>query len=333
MIVDIRCEALQPQRLPDDDLHRTHRLLAGFDILLRRPVFCALGIVRFDLSNLLTVKEDFRNTRMVLDRHRQPVGNGLVHRIAVDLVAKRLVGFGYRSAGKTYKSSVWKRLAEHLCVWLRYHRPHVCVGIFTELDFLGMLKLRPMSLVREANDIRPVVDQSDLVVLPVAKLLYGADVEATAFARTQFLTQFLPARHDADFAKVQEFRAPGEELRTLLLQIVAVNDHDNRRRTYFLHVTAPQGKLPRQKCHRICLAAPRGPEIRPAFPAFLLNRLDNALTEQTSGEELWIAADNLHLVAVVVAILKIDVIPEYLKKPHRAIDALDHRRSLFKRQR
>ena len=78
---------------------------------------------------------------MVLDRHRQPVGNGLVHRIAVDLVAKRLVGFGYRSAGKTYESSVWKRLAEHLCVWLRYHRPHVCVGIFAELDFLGMLKL------------------------------------------------------------------------------------------------------------------------------------------------------------------------------------------------
>ena len=69
--------------------------------------------------------------------------------------------------------------------------------------------------------------------------------------------------------------------------------------------SAPQGKLPRKKRHGVRLAVARRLEISATLAVFLLHRFYDALAEQSGGEELRIPADNLHFVAVVLAILKV----------------------------
>ena len=76
---------------------------------------------------------------MVLDRYRQPIGNGLIHGIAVDLIAKGLVGFRNRSTCEADKGSMRERLFQHFRIWFRNHGPHILIGILAELDFSGML--------------------------------------------------------------------------------------------------------------------------------------------------------------------------------------------------
>ena len=117
----------------------------------------------------------------------------------------------------------------------------------------------------------------------------------------------------------------------MLLQFFPVDNHYDGRRPDILIAT--QCKLPRQKRHRICLAAACRPEIGAALAALLDNRFYDTLLKQARREKLRIAADNLLFFAIIIFILKIDVVAEDFEKPFRRKHALDHRFKLIERKR
>ena len=196
-----------------------------------------------------------------------------------------------------------------------------------------MLQLCSVRLVREANNIGSVVDQTDLIIFSIAELLNGTNIETAAFTSAYFLTQSLTAGNNSDLTKIQKFLALSEQLCALLLQFLTVDDHDNRRRTNFRNMRTTQRQLPCKESHGIGLAATGSTKICTTLTALLNNRLDNALLQKAGSKELRIPANNFLLVAVIFAILEVDVIPEDFQESCRRINALDHGLGFLKRQR
>ena len=116
------------------------------------------------------------------------------------------------------------------------------------------------------------------------------------------------------------------------MKLIAVNDQNDGRRSNLRNVRTAQRKLAGKKSHGIGLAAAGCAEIGAALAAFLHNRAYNALLQPPCGEELRIAADDFHLVAVIRTVLKVDVIPENLQEPLRAVHTADHGPGFFKRK-
>ena len=106
---------------------------------------------------------------------------------------------------------------------------HVLVGVFTELNFPGMLQLGSVSLVGEADDVAAAVNQANFIILTITELLNRTDVEPAAGTRTKLLAELLAILHDADFSQIEEFLAFGKQLCSLFLKLIAVNDQNNSR--------------------------------------------------------------------------------------------------------
>ena len=87
-----------------------------------------------------------------------------------------------------------------------------------------------------------------------------------------------------------------------------------------------------KKRHRVRLSATCRTEISTAFAALFHNRLDNTAFKQARSEELRITAYDFNFIAVIFAILKVDIIAEDFKESCRAIHAFYHCLRFFKRQ-
>ena len=278
MVVNINGKTLQTGRFAQDHLHGTHGRLACFDILLRRTVIGALFIVRLDLPHLFLIQQHLCNTRMILDRNGQSVGNRLIHGIPVDFFTEGLIGLGDRCSGEAHKRCLRKCLTQYLRIRLRDHGAHILVRILAELNLLGMVKLRSVRFVRKTNDVCAIIDQTDFIILAVTEFLNGADIEPAAFTRTELFPQLSAIRNNADFAEVQKLFALGKQLCALFLQIFTVNDHNDCGRADFRHIRAAQRQLTSQERHRVGFAASRRTEIRAAFAAFFHDGSFDALS-------------------------------------------------------
>ena len=270
---------------------------------------------------------------MVLDGYGQTIRNSLIHGVAVDLIAKGLVGLCNGGPGKAHKGCRRERLPQNLCIGLGHQCFHVLVGILAELDLFGVFQLCPVGFIREADDVAPVVDQPDLILFAVAELLNGADVETAALTLAQFVPELGTVFDHSHLPQIQKFLTSGKEFGTLLLQVLPVYDHHDGGRANFGHIRAAQCQLPGKKRHGVGLAAAGSTKIGATFPAAAFDRLYNAILQQPCRKKLRIAADDLHLAAVVDTILKIDVIPEDLQKTGRTINAVDQSFGFRKRQR
>ena len=147
MVVNIHSKAFQAGRLSENDLHRTHCLFTCFNILLSGTIVCTSFVVALDLLDLFRIQQNFCDSRVILDGYCQSIGNGLIHGVTVDLIAKGLVGFSNRSSCETDKGSMRERLFQHFRIWFRNHGPHILISIFAELDFSGMFQLCSVCLV------------------------------------------------------------------------------------------------------------------------------------------------------------------------------------------
>ena len=184
MVVDIYRQPLQAGRLTEDNFHGAHCFLAGFNIFFRCTIIGTGLVVCFDLLDLLIIQKHFRDSRMVLDGHSKAISYGLIHGISVDFIAEGLICFRYRRTCETHKGRLWERFLQDLCIRLGHHRFHILIGIFAELNLLGMFKLGSVRLVGEANNICPVIDQPDFVIFSVTEFLYGTDIKTAAFSDT-----------------------------------------------------------------------------------------------------------------------------------------------------
>ena len=117
------------------------------------------------------------------------------------------------------------------------------------------------------------------------------------------------------------------------MQILAVNDHHDRRRSDLRNIRASQSELSGQERHRIRLAAAGSAKVCAALAVLGNHGFYDTLLQQARSKELRIAADDLFFAAVVFAVLEIDVVAEQLKKARRVVDALDHGLNLIKGQR
>ena len=331
VVVNIHGKAFQAGRLSENDLHRTHRLFTCFNILLGCTIVRTGFVVAFDLLDLFRIQQNLCYSRMILDGYRQPIGNGLIHGIAVDLIAKGLVGFRNRSTRKTDKGSMRERLFQHFCIRLGNHSFHILISIFTELDFSRMLQLGSVCLIREADNIVAVIDKTDLIFLAVTEFLNRADIEPATFSGTEFLPQMLSVLHHRNITEIQELLALGKQLDTLLLQFLTVNDHDDGGRTDLRNVTAAERKLSGKERHRIGLAAPGCAEVGAALACLLHDRFYDTLFEQSCCKELRVTADDFPFIAVENLILKIDIVAEDFQKAFRRIDTAHHGFGFLKR--
>ena len=269
---------------------------------------------------------------MILDRYRQAVRNCLVHGVPVDFAAEGLIGFRDRGSGKAHEGRLRESLLQNLCIWLGNHSLHVVVHILAETNLFGVFQLCPMRFIGKADDVGTIIDQTNLVIFPVAEFLNGADIETTALASAQFLPQCLPARDNAHLAQIQKLLAFGEQFGPLLLEFLPVHDHHNGGRADLRHIRAAQSQLPGEKCHGIGFAATGSPEVRSAFTAFFHHRLDDTLLQKTRSKKLRIPADDFPFVAVVFAVLKIDIVAEDFQESTGAVHAFDHGLHLVKRK-
>ena len=240
VVVNIHGKAFQSGGFSENDLHRAHCLFTCFNIFLCRAIVRAGFVVAFDFPDLFRIQQDLCNSRMILDGYRQSVGNGLVHGIAVDLIAKGLISFRNRSPCEADKSSMRECLFQYFGIRLGNHSFHILIGIFAELDFSGMLQLGPVCLIREADNVMAAIDQADLILLAVTELLDRADIESAAFSGTEFLPQMLSVLYHRNIPEIQELPALGKELDPLLLQFLTVNDHDDGGRTDLRNVTTAE---------------------------------------------------------------------------------------------
>ena len=229
MVVNIYDQAFQSGGLSQNDFHRAHGLFAGLYILCGCAILRTFLIVGFYLLDLFLIQQHFCNTRMVLNGYRQPIRHGLVHGVAVNFFTECLVGFRNGRTGKAYKGCLGECLPQNFCIRLGDHSPHILVRILAELNLFGVFQLCTVGLIRETDDIGPIVDQADFIIFPVAKLLNRADVEATACPCAQLLPQSPSAFHNADLTKIQKFLTLGKQICALFLQLLPVNNHDNRR--------------------------------------------------------------------------------------------------------
>ena len=188
-----------------------------------------------------------------------------------------------------------------------------------------------MCLIREAYDISTVVYKTDFIVLTVAELLNGADIETTAFACSEFFTENLATGNDSYFTKVQEFLTLGKEFCTLLLQFLSVNDHNDSRRTDFRHVGTTQCELTGKECHSVSLTATGSTEICTTLTTLGSYGFYDTLLEQSRCKELRITADDFFFITVVFVVLEINIITEDFKESCRCIHAFYHRVKLVKR--
>jgi len=124
---------------------------------------------------------------VILDGHSKTVSHGLIHCVSVNFITESLIGFSNRGPGESSKSGMRECFSQDLCIGLGHHGSHVFVSVLAELEFLCMLKLRSVCLVRETNDIGAHIDQTNFIILSVAELLNGADVETSAFPATKLL--------------------------------------------------------------------------------------------------------------------------------------------------
>ena len=210
VVMDISCQAFQAGWLAQNDFHRTHRLLAGFDIFFCSTVIRTLLIVIFDLLDLFLIQQNLCNTRMVLDGYSQTVCNSLIHGIPVDFSTKGLIGFFNRRSRKTDKGSVRKCFLQYLRIGLGYHCTHILVSILAELNLFCIFNLCSVCLVGKANNVSAAIDKTDFIVLTVAELLNGTDIETAAFTRTKFLAELFTGRNDTYLAELQKFLTLGK---------------------------------------------------------------------------------------------------------------------------
>ena len=333
MVMNIHGQALQARRLPQDDLHRSHRRLAGLKFLLRCAVIRTLSVIVLNLFRLFLVQQNFCNARMIFDGHCQPVCHRLIHRIPINLVAECLICLRNRRAGKAHKGGVRKGLLQDLRIRPGHHRPHILVRVFAEADLSGLFNLRSMRLVRKADDIRAVIDLTDFVLFPVTELLNGADIESSALPRPQLLTQRPAVWNNADLTKIQKLLALCKQPRPLLLQLIPVNNHDNGRGPDFRHIGTAKGQLAGKKRHGIGLAAAGRAKIGAPSAASLAHGVDNALLQKARGKKLRVPADNFMFIAVILTVLKIYVVAENLKESLRTVHPLYHVLQLIKGER
>ena len=215
--MNIHCKTLQTGRLAQDNLHGAHCLLAGLNIICSGAILSTLSVICFDLLDLFLIQQHLCDTRMVLDGYCQTICNCLVHGVTVDFITEGLVRFGNGCATESNKGCLRECFLQNLRIRLGHHCPHVFISILAELNLLCVLKLGSVCFVGKANDIGSTVDQTNLIIFSVAKLLNGTDIESTALPGTQFLPQCSAAGNNSHFTQIQELLAFGKQLRTLLL--------------------------------------------------------------------------------------------------------------------
>ena len=121
---------------------------------------------------------------MILDGNSYFVSYCLIHGVAVDFITECLVRFRNGRSCKAHEGGIRQCFSKNFGVWFGYHRLHVLICVFTELDAAGGLNLGSVSFVAETDDIGTVVNQANWIIFPVTELLNGTDIESSALTET-----------------------------------------------------------------------------------------------------------------------------------------------------
>ena len=176
----------------------------------------------------LVVQLEFDNAAFVIDRASRTIFNRLRHIVNVDIVAEHFGGVAVVAANgrssESDKTSVRKAIADNASSTLDPMRNQIALVILRCLDFFSQAVLTTVRFVRNHDDIAAVRKR----LVRFFKLLHRRKDDAVRLAPVQQRFQML-ARFCLLWNLSQKILAVGELRIKLIVKVIAVSNHHNRR--------------------------------------------------------------------------------------------------------
>ena len=116
MPVNVIRKTLKPRRLTEYHIHTAHITLTCFYLIRTRAVILAVPVIRFNLSDFITVKSYAGYSWVILYRNSQAVSNRLAHRVFPGLVPECRVSLSNRSPSEADEHRPGQCLPQNLRV-------------------------------------------------------------------------------------------------------------------------------------------------------------------------------------------------------------------------
>ena len=214
--------------MPQNSLHLTHSPLAFLDLFRSQAFLCTAVIVFLNLLCLLIRQNYAGQAGFVCDTNRDAVVAGFLHSVAVNHITEHSDCFVHRCSGETAVCGIGEAVTKVLCKTVG--GKHALIGF---LELSSNTRLGSVRLVRNTDNVATVREQSSLL----AELLNRGNVNAATGTVSQGLCHIGTGFDTAHIVLMQELLCRSKQLCRLCIQILTVNDNDNRRIVEGVRVT------------------------------------------------------------------------------------------------